>query len=92
MKKERKSKVKRYNGKLNVIGSKVRRLREDKNMSLAQLSDKLQLMGIDIPKSSIQHLEEGNRIVKEYEFYGLCKILGVTMEDMLNDFITEIEQ
>jgi len=87
-----KFKAKRYNGKLNVIGSKIRRYREDKDMSLSQLSNKLQLIGVDIPKSSLQNIENGKRIIKEYEFCALCMILDVTMEDMLKDFISEIKQ
>ena len=84
--------VKRYNGKLNVIGNNVRIHREDKNMSLSQLSDKLLLMGIDVPKSSLQNIENGKRIVKEYEFYALCKVLNISMEELLDDFIKELEQ
>ena len=91
MNKSKKSNVKRYNGKLNVISKNVRRYRESQNLSLANLSDKLQLMGIDIPKSSLQNIENGKRIVKEYEFYGLCKIFNVSMEDMLKDFINDLD-
>ena len=83
--------VKRYNGKLNVIGNNVRRIREDKDMSLSQLSDKLQLLGVDVPKSSLQNIENGKRLVKEYEFYALCKVFGVSMEEMLDDFIKELD-
>ena len=83
--------VKRYNNKLNVISDNLRTYRENANLSLDKLSDKLQLMGIDIPKPSLQNIENGKRIVKEYEFYAICKVLNISMEDMLKDFIKEIE-
>ena len=66
-------------------------LKEKEKLSLSQMSDKLMLMGIDIPKSSLQNIEKGKRVVKEYEFYALCKFFNVTMEEMLKDFIKELK-
>ena len=85
------NKIIKYNDKLNVIGDKVRKYREKEKLSLSQMSDKLMLMGIDIPKSSLQNIEKGKRVVKEYEFYALCKFFNVTMEEMLKDFIKELK-
>ena len=80
------NKIIKYNGKLNVIGDKVRKYRESRNWSLTKLSDELMLnTGIDIRKSSLQFIETGKRVVKEYEFYALCKVFNVTMEEMLED-------
>ena len=85
------NKIIKYNGKLNVIGDKVRKYRESRNWSLTKLSDELMLnTGIDIRKSSLQFIETGKRVVKEYEFYALCKVFNVSMEEMLKDFINEI--
>ena len=80
----------KYNNKLNVIGSKVRKYRENNKWSLTDLSNKLMLLGIDIPKSSLQNIEMGKRVVKEYEFYALCKVFNVSMEEMLKDFIRDL--
>lgn len=91
MKQSKRRNVKRYNGKLNVIGEKLRERREDNNLSLEKLSNKLQLLGIDIPKPSLQNIENGKRIVKEYEFYALCKVLDISMEEMLKDFIKGLD-
>ena len=82
----------KYNDKLNVISSKVKMYRKINKWSLRDLSNKLQLLGIDITKSSLQNIETGKRIVKEYEFYALCKVFNVKMEVMLEDFIMEIEE
>ena len=71
------NKIIKYNNKLNIIGDKVRKYREKEKLSLSQMSDKLMLMGIDIPKSSLQNIEKGKRVVKEYEFYALCKFFNV---------------
>ena len=85
------NKIIKYNGKLNVIGNNIKKYREAEHLSLSQLSNKLLLLGIDIPKSSIQNIETGKRIVKEYEFYAFCKVLNISMENMLKDFIKELE-
>ena len=85
------NKIIKYNDKLNVIGDKIRNYREKEKLSLSQMSDKLMLMGIDIPKSSLQNIEKGKRVVKEYEFYALCKFFNVTMEEMLKEYIKELK-
>ncbi len=82
----------KFENKLNVIGSKVRKYRESKNWSLSKLSDEIMLStGIDIRKSSLQYIETGKRIVKEYEFYALCKVFNVSMEEMLKEFINQLK-
>lgn len=81
------NKIIKYNNQLNVISNNVKKYRKLYNFSLTDLSNKLQLLGIDIPKSSLQNIENGKRIVKEYEFYALCNVFNISMEEMLKDFI-----
>ena len=81
----------RYNNKLNVIGKKIKYYRENNNWSLTQLSNKLQLLGIDIPKNSLQRLEKGNRIIKEYELAGFAKVFQVSTDELLKEFMEELE-
>ena len=83
--------VKKYNGKLNVIGEKVKEYRKINKLFLSDLSNSLQLLGIDLPKPSLQNIKNGKRIIKEYEFYTICKVLNVSMEEMLKDFISELQ-
>ena len=49
------------------------------------------LLGLDIPKSSINNIEKGKRVVREYEFYALCKVFNVSMNEMLNTFIENLK-
>ena len=77
----------KYEGKLNVIGYVIRKYREEANLSQADLSAKLTLLGIDIPKNSVQRLECGDRIIKDYELAGISKILNVSTDTLLKDFI-----
>ena len=80
----------KYNGKLNVIGSVIREYRENQNLSQADLSAKLTLLGIDIPKNSVQRLECGNRIIKDFELAGISKVLNVSTDVLLKNFIKSL--
>lgn len=80
----------KYHGRLNVIGEKIRDHREERHWSQQVLSDKLQLIGIDIPKNSLQRLENGNRVIKDYELAGIMKVLEISADELLSDFISEL--
>ncbi len=80
----------RYDNKLNIIGSVIRKYREKSHLSQAEVSSKLLLLGIDIPKNSIQRLECGDRIIKDYELAGISKVLGISPNLLLEKFMKEL--
>ena len=82
----------KYNNRLNFSSKKIKQLREQNNLSLSGLSTKLALMGIDISKPSLHKLETGKRILKDYELYGLSQVFKVPIEELLNDFISELKK
>lgn len=82
----------KYNNRLNVTGKKIKELRIKNNLSLSNLSIKLALMGIDISKPSLHKLENGNRVIKDYELYGLSEVFNVPMTELLSDFASEIKK
>ena len=82
----------KYNDRLNVAGKKIKELRLKNNLSLSNLSIKLALMGIDISKPSLHKLENGNRVIKDYELYGLSEVLNVPVSELLSDFASEIKK
>ena len=49
------------------------------------------IKGIDIHKSSIQRIEVGDRVVKDYELVGFAKIFKVSPNVLLKDFINELD-
>lgn len=81
----------KYNGKLNIIGNIIKTYREERGWSLSQTSDQLMLIGIDIPRSSIQRIEQGDRVIKDYELVGFSKIFKVSPNTLLKDFIKELD-
>ena len=80
----------RYDNKLNIIGSVIRKYREKSHLSQAEVSSKLLLLGIDIPKNSIQRLECGDRIIKDYELAGISKVLDISPNLLLEKFMKEL--
>lgn len=80
----------KYDNKLNVVGPIIRKYRETCNLSQAEVSSKLLLLGIDIPKNSIQRLECGDRIIKDYELAGISKVLDISPNLLLEKFMKEL--
>lgn len=68
---------------MNLIGSRVKALRQQQKMSQQVLSDKLETMAIYICRGSISRIEDKQRTVTDLELYGLAKVLGVRMEDLI---------
>lgn len=75
----------KYNGKLNAIGNKIKECRKSRKMTQKQLAEKVQLYGIDLNKNSLQKIERGDRIIKEYELAVFCEILNVSADELLED-------
>ena len=82
----------KYNNKLNVTGRKIKELRIKNHLSLSNLSIKFALLGIDISKPSLHKLENGNRVIKDYELYGLSHVFNISLSDLLSDFEKEINK
>ena len=78
-------------GKLNIVGKNIKLLREKNNISRQYLSDQLMILGIDISSQSIFHIESGSRTVIDYELCAIAKILGVTADELLQDFKNHID-
>lgn len=81
----------KYNEHLNVTARKIKELRIKNNLSLSGLSTKLALIGIDISKPSLHKLETGQRILKDYELFGLSVIFDVPVEEFLSDFMDNLK-
>lgn len=77
---------KKFENNLNVISSEMKRIRNEQQLSLSSLSDKLMLMGIDISKQSLYRIECNKRSVRDYELYGIAKALNISTDELLIDF------
>lgn len=82
----------KYDGKSNVIGQKIRQIRESKNLSQSDLSDKLMILGIDINSDGIYKIEKGRRIIKDFELSAISIILDTSESELLSCFRKELLQ
>lgn len=79
-------KNKAQDGKSNLCGKQLYELRSKAvpNMSQRIFAEKCQLLGLDIDKNAVQRIECGKRFVTDIELVCFCKILGVSLEDLLS--------
>lgn len=78
-------KNKAENGKNNICGENVGRLRKAQTPKMSQrmLAERLQLENIDVDKNAIQRIESGQRFVTDIELVVLAKIFKVNLEELI---------
>lgn len=74
--------VRKLNGNLNVIGENLRKYRISKHLSQDNLTQELNLMGINIHKNDIYLIESNQRTVKDFELWGFVKVLEIDYIDL----------
>ncbi len=80
-----------YEGNLNVIGNILKEKRKEKKLSFEQLSNKLLLLGINIPITCLHRIENNQRTVRDYELCALSVALDIDVKELLNPFIEEFK-
>ena len=56
-------KARTADGRNNITGIKMKELRKALKISQRELSDRLQVVGLDIDKNAVQRIESGQRFV-----------------------------
>lgn len=74
----------KFNNSYNIIGDKLKEVREQLNISQEELSNKLCLLGITLYQSDIFKIEHNERTVRDFELWGICKVLNIKSEDLYN--------
>lgn len=70
-------------GRNNICGVKVAKLRKALKISQRQLADNLQLIDLDIDKNAVQRIESGQRFVTDIELIALAKVFDTTIDELL---------
>lgn len=73
--------------KKNVIYKQLKLERVKKGFTQEQLAAKMQLMNVSIDQQAISKIERNARIVTDYELACFCKILEMSVQEMLSDFV-----
>ena len=76
-------KVRTADGRNNITGIKMKELRKALKISQRELSDRLQVVGLDIDKNAIQRIESGQRFVTDIEILTIAKCFNVTVSSLL---------
>lgn len=77
-------------GKNNICGATVARLRKAMGISQRALADRLQLAGFDIEKNGVQRIESGQRFVTDIELGFLSNVLAVDVDLLLEHDSAEV--
>ena len=75
--------MRKYNEKSNICGELIEKYRIKQDISREDLAKKLQLLGINIDRSSILRIEKGIVILKDFELLAICQILNIDYGDLL---------
>ena len=73
-------------GKNNLCGKNISRLRIDMKLSQRALADLLQVAGLDVDKNAVQRIEAGKRFVTDIELAIFSHVLDVPIEELLIPF------
>ncbi len=67
---------------MNMVGTNIRRIRQEKGWSQQQLSDKLETLAVYVCRGSISRIEDKRRTVTDIELYGLASVLNVPISEL----------
>lgn len=71
--------------KRNLIGTNLKNIRRINNLSQEQLIAQLNLLGLDLDRTSLSRIENHNREVYDYELVYFSKALKVSILDLYKD-------
>ena len=72
-----------HNGRKNIVGENLKKIRKEKNLTQNDVAAKLQLLGHPFDRLTVLRIENGLRFVPDYEIKLLCEALNVTYEMLL---------
>ncbi len=76
-----------YDGKANIVGRQIYKLRKEKKLSQEELAAKLQVNNIELSQKAISRIEKQERFVTDYELLVISKVLGVSIYDLFEENI-----
>lgn len=72
-----------------LIGSKIRKFRNEKRFSQQYIAEKLQEKGMNISRETFNKIENGNRTISALEVANIANILSITTESLINEIKEE---
>lgn len=78
-----------YHGKKNLCGDRIHQARTTQRMSQSDLAARMQVNGVIVEREAISKIETGDRFVTDYELMVFAKVLGVSVDWLLEDETTQ---
>lgn len=78
------------NNYYNVISENLIKYRKAKHFSQSDLVKDLNLLGINMHKNDISLIEANKRTVRDYELWGIMKVLNISFEDLISGIETKL--
>lgn len=76
--------MKKYKGKPNMLGSFLKRKREEIGMSANDVCNRLQEMNVSMTKAELYRIENEKMILKDFEMLALCIVLEIDANDIID--------
>ncbi len=76
-------KIKAPDGKNNITGETLAKIRKEKGLSQRKLALKIQLLGYDVDNHFVRRIENGERFVTDIDLKILCEALEIQITDLL---------
>lgn len=73
-----------YTNSYNVIGKNIQSLRKNNKITQEELCARMQVLGYQISRSDISKLENGKKIIADFEIIGFAKALKVSILDLFD--------
>lgn len=72
-------------GRNNLSGGAICRLRKQRGLSQRALADQMQLLGIDLDKNAVQRIEAGLRFVTDIELREFARFFALPADRLLQE-------
>lgn len=70
---------------LDLVGKRIKDLRENKSISQLQLVDTLTQYGLNMSRETLSKIETGSRSISVVEIKAISSVLGTDTEELLKD-------
>jgi len=74
-----------YNGQRNISGERIRQERTRQRCTQSELAARVQVNGVVLERDCISRIENGLRMVQDFELRAIASALGVTADWLMED-------
>ena len=72
-------------GRNNICGVNIARLRKELQISQRELADRLQLIGLDLDENAVQRIESGQRFLTDIELLYFSRVLNTSLDALYRE-------